>query len=81
MILIADPMHPALLSGLQERHIPFNYQPAISRHEAMEIIAQYEGLVVRSKFFIDRDFIDVAPRLQFIARAGRGTDNIDADYA
>jgi D-3-phosphoglycerate dehydrogenase len=81
MILIADEMHPALMHGLQERHIPFNYQPAISLHEAREIIAQYEGLVIRSKFFIDKDFIDASPRLQFIARAGSGTDNIDADYA
>ncbi len=80
MILIADEMHPALMEGLQERQIAFNYQPAINLSEVMSIIAQYEGLVVRSKFYIDKKFIDQAPRLKFIARAGSGTDNLDADY-
>ncbi len=81
MILIADEMQPVLIEELKEANIPFNYQPDISLHETMEIIGQYEGLVVRSKFFIGKDFIDASPRLKFIARAGSGTDNIDADYA
>ncbi|MCX6189196.1 MAG: NAD(P)-binding domain-containing protein [Bacteroidetes bacterium] len=81
MILIADEMHPALIQGLQERQIPFHYQPEISLLEVLDIIAQYEGLIVRTKFFIDKNFINQASRLQFIARAGSGTDNIELDYA
>ena len=81
MILIVDEVHPALMKALQAQNIPFNYQPGISREDTLEIIAQYEGLVIRSKFFIDKDFIDLAPRLKFIARAGSGTENIDADHA
>ncbi len=81
MILIADEMHPALMQGLRDQQIPFNYQPHIALHEVLDVIAQYEGVVVRTKFSIDKKFIDAAPRLQFIARAGSGTDNIDVTYA
>ncbi len=81
MILIADDMHPLLLEGLKAKQIPFNYQPQITLPEVLNIIGTYEGLVVRSKFMVDKPFIDSATRLKFIARAGSGTDNIDADYA
>ena len=62
MILIADEMHPALMEGLQQRQIAFNYQPSITLSEVITIIAQYEGLIVRSKFYIDKEIIDNAPR-------------------
>ncbi len=49
--------------------------------EAYAIINNYDGLVIRSKFQVDRKFIDQATHLRFICRAGAGMDNIDEDYA
>lgn len=49
--------------------------------EAFAIINNYDGLVIRSKFQVDRAFIDQASHLRFICRAGAGMDNIDEDYA
>ncbi len=53
----------------------------ISFEELKRIIPHYQGLVIRSKFKIDRQFIDLAENLRFIARAGSGMENIDIHYA
>src|SRR5690606_7221487 len=41
----------------------------------------YNGVVIRSRFDIDRAFLDKATSLQFIARVGAGLESIDCDYA
>jgi D-3-phosphoglycerate dehydrogenase / 2-oxoglutarate reductase len=44
-------------------------------------IANYHGIVIRSRFKIDKNFIDKATNLQFIARVGAGLESIDCEYA
>ena len=44
-------------------------------------IHEYQGIVIRSRFNIDKSFIDKALNLQFIARVGAGLESIDCDYA
>jgi len=44
-------------------------------------IANYHGIVIRSRFKIDKNFLDKATNLQFIARVGAGLESIDCDYA
>jgi D-3-phosphoglycerate dehydrogenase len=58
-----------------------NYQPTIKPDQAYEILDGYEGLVIRSKFLVDRKVLDLSKKLQFICRAGAGMDNIDENYA
>lgn len=79
--LIADSMHPVLMQGLDENKIPFSYQPDITKAEAEIQIAEYSGIIIRSKFEIDKPFIDRAVSLNLIARAGSGMENIDQNYA
>lgn len=80
-ILIVDDIHEILLEKLKNAGISFNYQPDINRAGAEKLIPEYEGLIIRSKFQVDREFIDLNPKLQMIGRAGAGMDNIDEDYA
>ena len=47
----------------------------------MQIIGDYKGLVIRSKFLVDKKVLDLSKNLRFICRAGAGMDNIDEDYA
>lgn len=54
---------------------------AITKKETEAIIAQYDGIVIRSRFNIDKEFIDAAPNLKFIARVGAGLESIDIPYA
>ncbi|MDB5005769.1 MAG: phosphoglycerate dehydrogenase [Mucilaginibacter sp.] len=58
-----------------------DYQPLIKPDEALQIIAGYTGLVMRSKFKLNRQYLDAAINLRFVCRAGAGMDNIDEAYA
>ena len=80
-VLIVDDIHPIFAEKLQRNNIAFDYQPTIGKEETLQIIANYTGLVIRSKFKVDASFIDAAPHLTFIARGGAGMDNIDERYA
>ncbi|WP_353195382.1 NAD(P)-dependent oxidoreductase [Parapedobacter defluvii] len=80
-VLIVDDIHPIFMEKLQGKHIAFDYRPTINKEETLQIIPQYTGLVIRSKFKVDAAFIDAAPQLTFIARGGAGMDNIDERHA
>ncbi|MEI2271013.1 phosphoglycerate dehydrogenase [Sphingobacterium sp. ML3W] len=80
-ILIVDDIHEIMLEKFEQAGIPYDYQPDIDRQETEKIIANYSGMVIRSKFQVDKPFFDLAPSLRFIARAGAGMDNIDDEIA
>jgi D-3-phosphoglycerate dehydrogenase len=80
-ILIVDDIHPIFIEQAEAMGYHCDYQPAIKPDQAYEIIGGYEGLVIRSKFLVDRKVLDLAKNLKFICRAGAGMDNIDEAYA
>ena len=80
-ILHIDSNNPLLWEQLQEAGF-LNEADFISSKEAIEDkIKDYHGIVIRSRFKIDKTFIDKATNLQFIARVGAGLESIDCDYA
>lgn len=79
-ILIVDSMHDSLFAMLNEIGWKYDYLPEIKRDEIKLKHQGYEGLIVRSKTFIDRDLLGESPTLKFIGRAGAGLDNLDLDY-
>jgi len=80
-ILIVDDLHPAFKDKAIEMGYEVDDMPLITRTEALAIVNQYVGLAVRTKFKIDRELMEMAPDLKFIARAGAGLDNIDEAVA
>ena len=79
-ILIIDEMHLSIIDLLEKEGHQVDYEPKISRSEILEKVAGYHGLVIRSKTSMDRDLLEKASQLQFIARAGAGLDQIDLEY-
>lgn len=80
-ILHIDGNHPLLKSQLETAGF-FNEDDFTSTKQEIEAkIANYEGIVIRSRFKIDAAFIDKAVNLKFIARVGAGLESIDCDYA
>jgi D-3-phosphoglycerate dehydrogenase len=80
-ILHLDTNHPLLIKQLHELRF-VNDEDYSSSKEAIELkIAPYNGIVIRSRFTIDKTFIDAATNLKFIARVGAGLENIDVGYA
>ena len=80
-ILHIDSNHPSLISMLiKNGHV--NHSDFISsKHDIGLVIKNYDGLILRSRFKIDKEFIDKAINLKFIARVGSGIENIDSKYA
>ncbi|GAA4418053.1 2-hydroxyacid dehydrogenase [Nibrella viscosa] len=76
-ILIADEMHPSLFAMLTEAGFAYTYLPTINRQDLIVQLADYDGLIIRSKTTIDDDLLQSAPGLRFIGRAGAGLDLID----
>lgn len=80
-ILHLDTNHPLLLQQLHDLGF-VNDEDYTSSKEAIEAkIAHYDGIVIRSRFTIDKVFLDAATNLKFIARVGAGLENIDIEYA
>lgn len=79
--LITDDLHEILLQKFDQVGIYYDYLPNITKEEALEIIQGYDGLIIRSKFQVDQDFLNRASNLQYIGRTGAGLDNIDVDDA
>src|SRR5210317_2152837 len=80
-ILHLDTNHELLINQLN--HLGFqNEEDYISSKEEIETkIKNYDGIVLRSRFTIDRQFLDAAKNLKFIGRVGAGLENIDCEYA
>jgi D-3-phosphoglycerate dehydrogenase / 2-oxoglutarate reductase len=78
-ILIADDLNENIFPMLSDLGFEVNYQPNINRSEILEIIQDYEGLIIRSKTKVDKDFLSHCDKLEFIARAGAGLDLIDLE--
>ena len=76
-VLIIDEVHSSMAEGLQSLGFQVDEFLTLSKQETMAIISQYSGLILRSKFTLDADFIESASHLTFIARAGAGLDLID----
>lgn len=80
-VLHLDNNHPLLINTLKKAGFQ-NFEDYISCKEEIEqIIYQFEGVVIRSRFLIDKTFIDAAKNLKFIARVGAGLESIDEAYA
>lgn len=80
-IIHVDKNHPILIKLLSKfGYENFKYYNS-TKIEIEKIIENYDGLIIRSRFKIDKSFIKKAKRLKFIARVGSGKENIDVDYA
>lgn len=80
-ILIVDDLHPAFANQAEKLGYECTIEPLFSRQQALAILADYDGLAIRTKFQVDKEVLDIGKKLKFIARAGAGMDNIDESYA
>ena len=80
-ILHLDTNHELLINQLNDLDF-INHEDYTSSKEDIEAkINNYDGIVLRSRFTIDKQFLDAAKNLKFIGRVGAGLENIDCDYA
>ncbi len=77
--LIIDLMHESIFPLMKEIGWQVDYRPDIKRDEILQLIHQYEGMIVRSKTTIDKEIIAKATKLEWIGRAGAGLDQLDVE--
>lgn len=80
-ILHLDSNHPLLINMLREAGFQNDENFTASKAEIEHIIPQYDGIVIRSRFTIDENFLNSCKNLKFIARVGAGLESIDIEYA
>lgn len=80
-ILHLDGNHPIMWVKLEELGFSNENDFTSTKEEIEAKIHNYHGIVIRSRFKIDKTFLDKATNLQFIARVGAGLESIDCDYA
>jgi D-3-phosphoglycerate dehydrogenase len=80
IVLIAEELSPAAVAQLESdfdvRHTDGSDRPAL-----LAALADAVAVIVRSATKIDAEALAHAPRLQVVARAGVGLDNVDVDAA
>ncbi len=80
-VLHLDTNHPLIIHQLDALGC-VNHEDYNSSKDTVESkIHDYDGIVIRSRFSIDKQFLDKATKLKFIGRVGAGLENIDCDYA
>ncbi len=80
-VLCADTNHSHLIDGLRSLGLECDEDYHSSREQIERKIRKYQGLVIRSRFSVDRSFLEKAVNLRFIARVGAGLENIDVEFA
>jgi D-3-phosphoglycerate dehydrogenase len=80
-ILHLDSNHPLLINQLNDLGFTNDEDYTSSKKEIETKIHLYDGFIIRSRFSIDKNFLDKATNLKFIGRVGAGLENIDCDYA
>jgi len=80
-VFFLDTVHPIL----SERLTQSGEYECVDAHEwtrkqCETQLKDAHGLVIRSRFTMDEDFLRFAPDLHFIARSGAGMENIDVIY-
>ncbi|CAG0889845.1 unnamed protein product [Cyprideis torosa] len=81
-VLISEPIHQHCAQILSDANIDVTALPkAPTEDELVQLIEDFDGLVVRSATKVTRKVIEAGVRLKIIGMAGTGTDTIDVRAA
>jgi D-3-phosphoglycerate dehydrogenase len=80
-VLISDKLSPAAVAIFRARGIDADVKTGLSPAELRAIIADYDGLAIRSATKVTRELLESAPNLKVVGRAGIGVDNVDVKSA
>ena len=80
-VLVTEAVHEVLLEGLASMGFEYTYEPGISQEAVQQAIHRYDGLIVATRISVDKQILQAAKQLKFIARAGSGMENIDRESA
>lgn len=80
-ILQLDTNHHLITEQLNANGFQVDEDTVSSYHKILEKINNYDGIILRSRIPVDKNFLEAAENLKFIARVGAGMENIDTETA
>lgn len=80
-VLHLDTNHPLLIEQFEELGFQNEDDYTSSKEQIENKIGDYDGIIIRSRFTIDKAFLKRATNLKFIGRVGAGLENINIEYA
>ncbi|TES91515.1 MAG: 3-phosphoglycerate dehydrogenase [Candidatus Cloacimonadota bacterium] len=80
-VLICDPVSETAINKMKEAGNDVDVKSDVTPEELLEIIPDYEAIVVRSRTKVRKPLLEKAKNLKLIVRGGVGLDNIDVDDA
>lgn len=79
-VLIADQINEKGINELKDvAEVVSNF--TISKEELLNVIKDFDAIIVRSRTKVTREVIEASNKLKIIARAGVGVDNVDVQAA
>lgn len=79
-VLFLDTVHPILAERLTQQGLTCIHLEHTSAEDMNPYFNDCEGVVIRSRFPMNEQFLSKLPKLKFIARSGAGMENIDVHY-
>lgn len=80
-VLISDKVDAGCVDILQQGGLDVDVNTGLNPEQLLEVIGDYDGLVVRSATKVTDAVIARAHKLRAVGRAGAGVDNIDTEAA
>lgn len=79
-VVFLDTVHPILEERLSKAGFDCVDATSLNKEECIPVLKDAVGVVIRSRFRMDKELLQHASKLQFIARSGAGMENIDVEY-
>lgn len=80
-ILQLDKNHPLISEQLSAKGFVVDEDHTSNYDEVLQKIENYDGIIIRSRIPLDKNFLEKSSHLKFIARVGAGMENIDVEVA
>ncbi|MGI6684750.1 MAG: phosphoglycerate dehydrogenase [Bacillota bacterium] len=80
-VLVAEKIAQEGIEILKKANLTVDVQLDLTREQLLEIIGDYDAIIVRSVTKINEEFYERAKNIKVVGRAGTGVDNIEMEGA